>query len=126
MKRLLMLKPDQCASGDTYQGKIYDIIEDTLVVYNTIIEDGEKYEDGTNYEYTKENVQKYSELPQARWITIKDESSEDSFEYFGDDDDRCILCENDRELAYTLIERVEGLDTAVVNMAMSFNFKNMK
>ncbi|MCE5220146.1 MAG: hypothetical protein LLF98_02465 [Clostridium sp.] len=113
MKRLLMLKPNMCASGDTKEGKIYEIIED----YLSIPDDEENDKVGFSIEYSKENALKY--LDAERWVKIKDESSEDDFEAY-EDDDRFIIFENDKELAHELINRVEGLDKAIVNVAVLF------
>ncbi|MDD4779168.1 MAG: hypothetical protein PHT02_01000 [Tissierellia bacterium] len=65
MKRLLMLEPYNCASGDTREGNIYDIIEDTLIIFKPY-KDEEEYNDSENYEYTKENIEKYSQYEQTR------------------------------------------------------------
>jgi len=116
MKRLLMLKPMECASGDTRKGRIYDITEDILCIYKNEDEDSERYE------YSKENVEKYSEYEQERWITIKDESSEDSFEVY-EEEDRFIIFENDNELAHGLINMIQGLDSTIVNIAISLNME---
>jgi len=113
MKRLLMLNPSMCASGDTKEGKIYEIIED----YLSIPDDEENEIDGFSVEYSKDNALKY--LNAERWITIKDESSKDDFEV-QEDETRFIIFENDKELAHELINRVEGLDKVIVNMANMF------
>ena len=111
MKRLLMLKPRECASGDTKVGKIYDITGDKLSVWD------KETDDGTQYEYNQENVEKYPNG--VRWVEIDDESSSDSFDV-DDNDDRFIIFENDKELAHELINRMDGLDKTIVNMAMMF------
>jgi len=111
MKRLLMLKPRECASGDTKVGKIYDITSDKLSVWD------KETDDGTQYEYNQENVEKYPNG--VRWVEIDDESSSDSFDV-DDNDDRFIIFENDKELAHELIDRMDGLDKTIVNMAMMF------
>ena len=111
MKRLLMLKPRECASGDTKVGKIYDITSDKLSVWD------KETDDGTQYEYNQENVEKYPNG--VRWVEIDDESSSDSFDV-DDNDDRFIIFENDKELAHELINRMDGLDKTIVNMAMMF------
>lgn len=118
MKRLLMLKGRECASGDFTNGKIYDIIKDRLAVLTPVVyDDGSTDEESKEYEYTKENIEKYSEYEQSRWIDVKDDSSEDAFEVF-DSDDRFIIFENDKELAHELIDRVEGLDKAIINLGL--------
>jgi len=111
MKRLLMLKPRECASGDTKVGKIYNITGDKLSVWD------KETDDGTQYEYNQENVEKYPNG--VRWVEIDDESSSDSFDV-DDNDDRFIIFENDKELAHELINRMDGLDKTIVNMAMMF------
>jgi len=111
MKRLLMLKPRECASGDTKVGKIYNITGDKLSVWD------KETDDGTQYEYNQANVEKYPNG--VRWIEIDDESSSDSFDV-DDNDDRFIIFENDKELAHELINRMDGLDKTIVNMAMMF------
>ena len=111
MKRLLMLKPRECASGDTKVGKIYNITGDKLSVWD------KETDDGTQYEYNQENVEKYPNG--VRWVEIDDESSSDSFDV-DDNDDRFIIFENDKELAHELIDRMDGLDKTIVNMAMMF------
>lgn len=121
MKRLMMLKPYQCASGDFTKGKIYDVVKDELVVYLMIPEeDGSVDKDeSTPFDYTKENIEKYSKYKTKRWMLVKDDSSEDSFEV-DENDDRFIIFENDNELAHELINRIEGFGTTIVNMAMYF------
>lgn len=120
MKRLLMLKPYNCGSGDTKEGKIYEVVKDNLLVWIIVKDEvGEEDEDVHEYEYSDENVKKYSNLRQERWVTIKDESSEDCFEV-DEEDDRFIIFENDNQLAHELIDRVEGLDKTIVNMATLF------
>jgi len=111
MKRLLMLKPSECGSEDTIQGRVYNITRDYWSVWI------EKDFNSIQYEYNQETVEKYPNG--TRWLVINDESSSDSFEV-NDNEDRFIICENDRELAHELINRMDGLDKTIVNMAMMF------
>lgn len=113
MKRLLMLKPIDCGAGDTKEGKIYDITKDVLNVLNP------KTEDSIDYEYTEENLKKHTDGIVTRWVTINDESSEDTFEV-EKNETRFIIFENDKELAHAMIDRVEGLAYTIANMAMTF------
>jgi hypothetical protein len=108
MKRILMLTPHNCGAGDTKKNKIYDILEDYWYVYN---------ENDDIYPYTKEISKKHPKG--ARYITIKDESSTDNFEV-KESEDRFIILENDKQLAHELIERIDGLDIAIINMALHF------
>jgi len=110
MKRLLMLNPVDCGAGDTFESNIYDITRDILVVFNS-----EEF-GSEEFEYSRENLIKYP--TGVRWIVIN-ESSSDSFEV-KENEKRFIICENDRELARELINRIEGLDTTIVNMAIMF------
>lgn len=116
MRRLLMLEPLECGSGDTTKNKIYNITKDMWLVWNE-----EKY-DNDIYKYTEESVAKHPNG--TRCITIKDDSDvEDSFE-MDDNEDRFIITNNDKELAVILLDKIEGLDSAVVSMALLFNNKN--
>lgn len=122
MKRILMLRGQDCASGDFTNGKIYDVLEDILIVYkDEIFEDGTIEHNGKTceYAYTKENINKYSEYKQLHWISVKDNSSQDDFEV-NEEDNRFIIFENDKELAHELINRIDGFATTIVNMAMYF------
>lgn len=110
MKRILMLKPIHCGSADTLRGKIYEVIRDELVV----IDDEEENE--FYHTSTLENIEKYKDA--QRWITIKDESSEDSFEYYNKDEDRYVLFNNDRELTHYLVDNLNGLAESIVNIFM--------
>lgn len=111
MKKIIMLKPTECASRDTRKFGIYQVTNDYLVQYN------HKTEEQSFYYYTKENLNNYPDA--ERWIEIKDETDYDSFKVY-DNEDRFVVCENDKELARALIDFVDGLDKAIVNMASMF------
>ena len=87
-----------------------------MIIFKLSVWDKET-DDGTQYEYNQANVEKYPNG--VRWIEIDDESSSDSFDV-DDNDDRFIIFENDKELAHELINRMDGLDKTIVNMAMMF------
>lgn len=106
MKRLLMLNPSGCGSGDTRVFGIYEVLEDKLIIYN------DDPDGGTEYDYSKDKEKEYPEA--VRWVSIKDESSTDDFEI---DEDYCVVCEDDNELAHALIDHIDGLGMAIVNMA---------
>ena len=117
MKRLLMIDPSNNGSGDTTKGKVYEVINDILSYHYSAMNDNEEEID-EEYEF---NEQLWLEHPNySRWVTIKDNSSEDSFEVF-QDDDTCIVCSNDKELAITLINRVDGLAESISNMYLLMN-----
>ena len=117
MKRLLMIDPSMNGSGDTTKGKVYEVIRDVLT-YNYIAIDDNEEDIYQEYEFED---QLWKEHPNySRWITIKDNSSEDCFEV-AQDDDTCIICSNDDELAHELINRVNGLSEAIVNMYLMMN-----
>ena len=120
MKRLMMLNPSQCGAGDTREGVIYNIIKDSLMVNNfaTDENDREYVQDRTPVEYNQENVEKNFPKSQERWITINDDSNEDTFEAYKYDD-RFVIFETDEELAHELINRIDGLDLIVINMVMT-------
>ena len=110
MKRIIMLDSVNCGAGDTKVGKIYEVIEDTLFMIN-------ENKESVEFDYNEENANKYPNA--TRWITIIDENSEDCFEVESPEK-RFIIFENDKELAYELIDRIEGLDGAIINMALMF------
>lgn len=110
MKRVFILNPRYCGSGDTKRYGIYHVIENMLHEYN---EDEGK--ENIDIEYSKENAAKYPEA--TRWISIYDLSSQDDFMVT---EDNCIVCENDNELAHVLIDHIEGVGTSIVNMALNF------
>jgi len=107
MKKIIMLMPECCGAGDTYKFGIYEVIKDKL--YNG--------EEDKETDYTEENKAKYPRFD--RWIIIKDESSQDEFQVY-ENEDRFILCENEKELAHALINLVDGLAETIVNMATTF------
>lgn len=106
-----MLNSINCGSADSKNGRIYEVIDDILNVLD------EETDDSKDYEYTMENIKKYPNG--IRWVTIKDESSKDTFQVVEDDED-CVVFENDKELAHGLINRVEGLDKTIASMAIMF------
>jgi hypothetical protein len=118
MKRILMLNPINCGSADTKKGKIYEVLEDVLNVWDL------ETDDTQSYEYSIENVNKYAvdgkEI--TRWITINDESSNDTFQttLYNNDEEDFIIFENDNELAHGMINRIDGLATTITNMTMLF------
>ena len=119
-KKILMLKSNECGSRDSTNMKTYDIIEDILNVWKKTSDEDDL--DIIPYEYTNENLEKYKNYNCERWITIEDDSSSDSFQMY-DDEDRFILFENDKELAHGLIDKIEGLDKAIINMVKLFDMK---
>ena len=110
MKSIIMLDSVNCGAGDTKVGKIYEVIEDTLFMIN-------ENKESVEFDYNEENANKYPNA--TRWITITDENSEDCFEVESPEK-RFIIFENDKELAHELIDRIEGLDGAIINMALMF------
>jgi hypothetical protein len=117
MKRLLMLNPLRNGSGDTTKGKVYEVVRDVLYYHYEAKNDDETDID-EEYEFDE---QLWSEHPDySRWVTIKDNSSQDDFEVVKDDNS-CVVCSNDKELAFALINHVDGLDEAIVNMYLLMN-----
>lgn len=117
MKRLLMIEPLRNGSGDTTKGKVYDVINDVLYYHYEAKTDDENDID-EEYEF---NEQLWVEHPDySRWVTIKDNSSEDSFEVVKDDDS-CVVCSDDKELAMALINRIDGLAETIANMYLLMN-----
>lgn len=111
MKRILMLDPVVCGSGDFTKNRIYNI-EDKWIVF-----DEEKGEyTGDSYDYSEEISKKYTG---DREIYLTDDSNvEDSFQIY-DDEERFILFDNDKYLARKLIDTIEGLDTSIINMVLA-------
>lgn len=116
MKRLLMIDPSTCGSSDTTEGKVYEVTNDILYYHY----EGKENEDDIDEEYDFDSAL-WEEHPEyERCVTIKDNSSEDSFEVYKDDE-RCVVCYNDKELAIELINRISGLDKALTNMYLLMN-----
>lgn len=112
MKRLLMLEPTQCGSSDFTKGKIYGVTDDKL------FDNKQEQEIKFNREtwLNNDNMDRYISI-------IDDGNVEDSF-IVCEPEDRFIIFDNDKELALYLLNNVENLDNAIVNLYLTmYNIK---
>lgn len=113
MKRILMLDPVICGSGDFTENKIYNIEKDMWNAYE------EKDSFSVPYVYSEGITIKFPDGEREIYI-IDNSNSEDSFR-LNDKESRFIIFENDKELAHKLIDMIDGLDSSIVNMALALN-----
>jgi hypothetical protein len=106
MKTLLVLNPIGCGAADTKKFGIYPVLEDKLVSID-------KEENETIVPYDQENLLSYPDA--YRWVKIQDESGEDFFEVY-EENNYCVVCENDYELAVALLQHISGLASAIVSV----------
>ena len=106
MKRVLLLSP-HIGCGYLTKGKIYDVQRIDFYIYNQKEEEMENFNYDTLTDEQKEQGERYI------YITDDRGQEEELQEY---EADKYILFEDDRGLAHYLIDNVEGLDLALVNM----------
>jgi hypothetical protein len=106
MKRVLILD-ENIGSGYLTKGRVYDVTEINLFVYDEKIGDHEEI----NYDSATIG-QKFQG---SRYIHINDDRGEDEEldEFHADD---YIFFENDKDLAHHLVDNVEGLDLVLINL----------
>jgi hypothetical protein len=106
MKRVLLLTP-YIGSGYLTKGKVYDIERIDFYIYNEEAEENERFDYDAITEEQKE--QGHREI-----YIIDDGGQEELLDEYNDD--KYIFFDNDKDLAHYLIDNVEGLDLALVNM----------
>lgn len=110
MKRILMLEPTQCGSCDFLKGKVYNVTADKLI--NSDIDCGvETEEEFDNEKWLNSDLERY--------ITVLDESNDEDCFQVGEPDDRFIIFENNKQFANYLLNNINGIDEAIVNLYMS-------
>lgn len=110
-KRILVTCAKNMSKGNFSDNNIYDIIDDRWFIDN---------KNSYSYKYSEKIEQKYSNG--IRHIFVKDNINNEidiPLEYYNKNKPGFIIYDNDKDLAYKLIKIVDGLDSAIVNLALT-------
>lgn len=106
MRRVLLLTP-HIGSGYLTKGKVYDIEKIDFYIYNKELEETEFFDYETITDELKEKGHREIYI-------IDDRGREEELDEYNED--KYVLFESDKDLAHYLIDNVEGLDLALINM----------
>ena len=108
-KRILVTCAKNIGEGNFSDNNIYNIIEDRWFIDNE-----------NSYKYSETVERKYRNGSRHILVEDNDNNKVDIIlEYYNKNLPQFIIYDDDKELAYKLIKIVDGLDSAIVNLALT-------